>query len=110
MVPETVERNRIIYKDEKRDSFHVYTSQEMGQKREIDLIRKKAISLYELALELLGRAQTAHKNGNFDEARRWHVQAYECNLRGMTIEEKAVKKHLELLENIGRVEGWEVPE
>ena len=104
-----LEARRLIYKDDRKDEFHVYTSQELERKDEIDLLRRKAISLYQLALELLERARTAAKNGNRVEANHWDVKAHECHLRGLAIEEEALKKHIQLLESIAQIEGWELP-
>jgi hypothetical protein len=103
----TTETKRLIYKDDKKDKFHVYTPQELERKNEINLLRQKAVSLYELALELLKRAETADENGNFAEANHWDIKGRECECRGLAIEEEALKKQLELLESIGRIEGWE---
>jgi hypothetical protein len=103
----TTETKRLIYKDDKKDKFHVYTPQELERKNEINLLRQKAVSLYELALELLKRADTAAENGNYAEANHWDIKARECKCRGLAIEEQALKKQLEVLESIGRIEGWE---
>ena len=110
MVREVVGTKRLIYRDDKKDTFHVYTPQELEQERQINLIFKQAISLYKLALELLGKARTAYANRNFGEAQHWDIQSRECELRGRAIEEGALRKHLEFLEGIGRVEGWEIPD
>ena len=104
-----MQTKRLIYKDDKKDTFHVYTSQELEQKNEIDLLRQKAVSLYELALELLKRVETAAENGNLVEANHWEKKVHECKRRGLTIEEEALKKQLELLESIGQIEGWGLP-
>jgi regulator of RNase E activity RraB len=101
-----MQTKRLIYKDDKRDKFHVYTSQELEQKNEINLLRQKAVSLYELALEMLKRVEAATENGNLVEANHWEKKVHECKRRGLTIEEEALKKQLELLESIGQIEGW----
>lgn len=105
----SMEAKRLIYKDDKKDKFHVYTPQELEQKKEINLIRQKAVGLYKLALELLERARTAAGNGDFGKAGYWEIKVHECYLRGLNVEEEALKKHLELLESIARIEGWELP-
>ena len=102
------EIKRLIYKDDKKGEFHVYTSQELERKSEIRLLRQKAVSLYELVLELLKRAETAANNGNLVEANHWEKEAHECECRGRAVEEEALQKHIELLENIGQIEGWEL--
>jgi hypothetical protein len=102
----TTETKRLIYKDDKKDKFHIYTPQELERLNEISLLRKKAISLYELALELLERAKTAAKNGNQAEALHWDIECSECKCRGLAIEKEALNKQLELLESIARIEGW----
>jgi len=104
-----METKQLIYKDDKKDEFHVYTPPELEQKNEINILRQKARSLYELALDLLKRAETAAENGNLVEASHWDIKTYECELRGRDIEEEAAKKHLELLESIACIEGWEIP-
>ena len=104
-----MQTKRLIYKDDKRDKFHVYTPQELEQKNEINLLRQKAVSLYELALELLKRVEAATENGNLVEANHWEKKVHECKRRGLTFEEEALKKQLELLESIGQIEGWGLP-
>jgi len=100
----------LIYKDETKKEFHIYTPEELKEKENIRLLRRKALSLYELADELFGKALTAYKAGDFGDARRFDVQGHECWLRGAKIEEEACLRQLRLLEAIGRVEGWEEAE
>jgi hypothetical protein len=106
-MPDT-EAKRLIYKDDNKEEFHVYTPQELECKSEVRRLRQKALGLYKLDLDLLERAETAAKNGNLVEANQWEVKARECEYRGLAVGEEAARKHLDLLEGIGQIEGWEL--
>ena len=99
---------QILYKDDKKNEYHVYTPEEMERLNEIALLRQKAVSLYELALELMERAETASRKGNPDDGTHCDTKALECELRGRTIEKESLDKQLELLHSIGRIEGGKV--
>jgi DNA-binding transcriptional MerR regulator len=105
-----MDTKQILYKDDKKDDYHVYTPEELERLNEIALLRRKAISLYELALELLERAETASRKGNLSQATDWNTKAHECELRGRIIEKESLDKKVELYLDIGRVEGWKLPE
>ncbi|MDD5511669.1 MAG: hypothetical protein PHI12_12800 [Dehalococcoidales bacterium] len=105
-----MDTKQILYKDDNKNEYHVYTPEELERLNEIALLRQKAVSLYELALELLERAETASRKGNLSQATDWNTKARECELRGRTIEKESLDKQLELLHSIGRVEGWKLPE
>jgi hypothetical protein len=47
------------------------TPQELERKKEIALLRQKALKIYELALELLERASIAAKGGKLVEYNHW---------------------------------------
>jgi DNA-binding transcriptional MerR regulator len=104
-----MDTKKILYKDDKKDDYHVYTPEELERLDEIALLRRKAVSLYELTLELLKRAETASRKGNPGQANHWNTKSLECELRGRTIEKESLEKQLELLLGIGRIEGWEIP-
>jgi hypothetical protein len=100
---------RILYKDDTKEEYHVYTPEELERLNEIARLHRKAVGLYELALELLERVSAAQGNGNSGEATHWDTKSLECELRGRAIQKESLEKQLELLLGIGRIEGWEAP-
>ena len=101
---------RILYKNDKKDEYHVYTPDELEQLNEIALLRQRAVNLYELALDLLERVESTSLKGNLDDSNHWNTESLECELRVRTIEKESLEKQLELLRSIGRIERWELPE
>ena len=105
-----MDTEQILYKNSTKNEYHVYTPEELERLNEITLLRQKAVSLYELTLELRERAETASRKGNLSQATDWNTKAHECELRGRTIEKESLDKKRELYLDIGRVEGWKLPE
>jgi DNA-binding transcriptional MerR regulator len=104
-----MDTKQILYKDKTKNEYHVYTPEDLERLNEIALLQQKAVSLYDLALELLERAETASRKGNLSQATDWNTKAHECELRGRTIEKESLDKKIELYLDIGRVEGWKLP-
>ena len=90
-----------------KNAVHSFTEEEKAELQGMIALLDKAKGMYRLIQDELLEAKGAKDAGEHLKAEELYLRAKRIELRAVEIELEYNKKHLELLERIVKIEGWD---